>query len=171
MDKDEFEGILQYLNRSHVLIEDKNGGYTFRDKKGLYQVFVRKTTTVISSLQREDYEFAFGTNLSKIQGLVMNYNWPTGTAKPTAADAVAPAKIALKLPEEPKAHGPSARGIMLAMMAAGKTNEEIHAHLLPQYPDRDPKSVLSQVVLNRKWLYSPAGSKKLAQLQAATPPQ
>lgn len=167
MEKEAFQDLLQFLQRGHNLVTVNYLGHTFESKSQSYSIYVRPFTTVFTSKVNPDYEFVFGTDLNKIQSLIAFKGWPVSNSPALKPITSSPSpKLKLEVVKEEKA--PSARGVMLEMLAKGIPDEEIAAYLVPLHLDRDPKSLKAQVGLNKKWLFSQAGAAKLTKLRQST---
>ncbi len=162
--------IRKRLERDHEFVgEDENSGaLNFKHPSKPYTVKVTPTTTSFTSTIDPEHYYAFGTDPKKIDNLAhSNVPWPTQKQAPVESDepqdTPAPAKEAKPVVEK----GPSARGIMLPMIAQGKSDDEIHEHLSNHeaFQHRDPKGLRAQIGLNRKWLEHPDRKDKLEMLK------
>lgn len=164
----DYEGIAAKIGQTHDLVTDNSFGKIFEPKSKAYQIHLRPSTTSFTSKTNPDYEYTFGTNSDEIDKYLQAADRMPWATKPKMEIPKATDSIDEPPPEqalEAKPKGPSARSIMLPMLAQGIDEDQIIAALTPLFGHRDEKGLRAQIKLNKKWLFSPAQTEKLKVLK------
>ena len=167
---EELAEIATHLQRDHVLLKKDEYGYRFQHRTKPFVIHLTAATTTLESTVDPSYAFSFGTSKVVIEDYLRRIKWPTTMKEESNMQKSKTTKAAGSSKSKEKEHKPSARAIMLPLIAKEVEMDEIVDTLKKAgFADRGDKALRAQISLNKSWLHKhPDGKKKLKELKAVS---